>query len=44
MSATQRDMPALPEYRAQARAWITANLERKTDDPTSAGIVVHEPD
>ena len=31
-SATRRDMPALPEYRAQARAWITANLERKADD------------
>jgi len=31
-SAAQRDMPALPEYRAQARAWITANLERKADD------------
>ena len=32
LSAAQRDMPALPEYRAQARAWITANLERKADD------------
>ena len=31
-------MPALPEYRAQARAWITANLERKADD-ASAGEV-----
>ena len=38
LSATQRDMPALPEYRAQARAWITANLERKADD-ASAGEV-----
>ena len=44
LSATQRDMPALPEYRAQARAWITANLERKTGDPTTAGIVALEPD
>jgi alkylation response protein AidB-like acyl-CoA dehydrogenase len=37
-SAAQRDMPALPEYRAQARAWITANLERKADE-ASAGEV-----
>ncbi len=36
--AARRDMPALPEYRAQARAWITANLERKADD-ASAGEV-----
>jgi alkylation response protein AidB-like acyl-CoA dehydrogenase len=32
VSATAREIPALPEYRAQARAWITANLERKAPD------------
>jgi alkylation response protein AidB-like acyl-CoA dehydrogenase len=41
-SATQQEIPPLPEYRAQARAWITANLERKPED--AAPGEVKEPD
>jgi alkylation response protein AidB-like acyl-CoA dehydrogenase len=42
VTATDREVPPLPEYRAQARTWIAANLVRKTDDP-SAGEMVKEP-
>jgi alkylation response protein AidB-like acyl-CoA dehydrogenase len=42
-SATRQDIPPLPEYRAQARAWIAANLAPKTSDPSAAGIVAIDP-
>jgi alkylation response protein AidB-like acyl-CoA dehydrogenase len=38
MSATKREMPTLPEYRAQARAWITANLEHKAEDAPAGEV------
>jgi len=40
--STTREIPALPEYRAAARAWITANLEPRVYDPSTAGIVAIE--
>ena len=32
-----REIPALAEYRAQAQAWIAANLERKAEDAACGG-------
>jgi alkylation response protein AidB-like acyl-CoA dehydrogenase len=37
VSAT-REIPVLPEYRAQARAWIAANLERKAEDAPAGEV------
>jgi alkylation response protein AidB-like acyl-CoA dehydrogenase len=42
-TATRQDIPSLAEYRAQARAWISANLERNAGDDPAAGIVALDP-
>ena len=33
-----REIPALAEYRAQAQAWIAANLERKAEDAPAGEV------
>jgi alkylation response protein AidB-like acyl-CoA dehydrogenase len=43
ITTEKHEIPDLPEYRAQARTWITANLERKAND-SSPGHWVQEPD
>ncbi len=35
---TDQAIPPLPEYRAAARAWITANLEPKSGDPAAGEV------
>ena len=35
VAASAREIPILTEYRAQARAWLSENLARKTSDPRS---------